>query len=149
MISINSIKRLRELTGAGVADCKKALEETGEDIDKAIVVLKKKGLEKADKKSARETHQGKIFSYVHATGKIGVLMSLLCETDFVAKTDEFNNLGKELCLQIASMQPESITALLKMEYIRDGSQTIENVIKLVIGKLGENIKVAEFKWMKL
>ncbi|MEK7127112.1 MAG: translation elongation factor Ts [Patescibacteria group bacterium] len=149
MIAINKIKKLRELTGAGVSDCKKALEETNGDIDKAIELLKKKGLEKADKKSDRETHQGKIFSYVHATGKIGVIASLLCETDFVAKTDEFNNLGREICLQITAMQPETVEDLLKQEYIRDGSQTIENLVKSVIGKLGENIKINDFKWMKL
>ena len=106
-------------------------------------------MEKADKKLARETHQGKVFSYVHATGKIGVLVSLLCETDFVAKTDDFNNLGKELCLQVASMQPETVEDLLKQEYIRDSSQTIEDLIKAVIGKLGENLKVGEIRWMKL
>ncbi|MDO8515090.1 MAG: translation elongation factor Ts [bacterium] len=149
MTSINNIKKLRELTGAGVSDCKKALEETAGNIDKAIEILKKKGLEKADKKSERETHQGKVFSYIHSTGKVGVLLALLCETDFVAKTDEFNNLGRELCLQVAAMQPETVEDLLKQDYIRDGSQTVETLIKLVIGKLGENIKINEVKWMKL
>lgn len=149
MTSINNIKKLRELTGAGVADCRNALDETKDNVAKAIELLKKKGLERADKKSERETHQGKVFSYTHATGKIGVIVALLCETDFVAKTDDFNNLGKELCLQIASMQPATVDGLLKQEYIRDGSQTVENLIKSVIGKLGENIKINEFKWMKL
>lgn len=132
-----------------MADCRNTLDETKDNVDKAVELLKKKGLERADKKSVRETHQGKVFSYIHATGRIGVLLSLLCETDFVAKTDEFNNLGKELCLQIASMQPATVEDLLKQEYIRDGSQTIENLVKSTIGKLGENIKINEFKWMKL
>jgi elongation factor Ts len=149
MVAIDKIKKLRELTGAGIADCRAALEETKENLNKAVELLKKKGLEKADKKASRETRQGKIFSYVHATGKIGVLVSLLCETDFVAKTDDFNNLGKELCLQIVSMQPKTVDELLKQEYIRDNSQTIEKLIKGVIGKLGENIQIGDFQWMKL
>lgn len=149
MANINNIKKLRELTGAGVADCRNALDETKDNVDKAVELLKKKGLERADKKSERETHQGKVFSYTHATGRIGVIVALLCETDFVAKTDDFNNLGKELCLQIAAMQPAAVDDLLKQEYIRDGSQTIENLVKSTIGKLGENIKINEFKWMKL
>jgi elongation factor Ts len=149
MATIDNIKKLRELTGAGIADCRAVLEETKEDLDKAVELLKRKGLEKAEKKAGRETHQGKVFSYVHATGKIGVLVSLLCETDFVAKTDDFNNLGKEICLQIVSMKPETVDDLLKQEYIRDGSQTIENVVKSAVGKLGENIRINEFQWMKL
>jgi elongation factor Ts len=145
MISIDLIKQLRELTGAGIADCRSALDEAGSDLAKAEEIIKAKGLEKAAKKGERETGQGRVFSYVHATGKIGVVVSLLCETDFVAKTDDFVNLGKEICLQIASMEPQSVDELLKQEYIRDGSQTIENLIKLVVGKLGENIRIDEFK----
>ena len=145
MISIDLIKQLRELTGAGIADCRSALDEEGSDLAKAEEIIKAKGLEKAAKKGERETGQGRVFSYVHATGKIGVVVSLLCETDFVAKTDDFVNLGKEICLQIASMEPQSVDELLKQEYIRDGSQTIENLIKLVVGKLGENIRIDEFK----
>lgn len=142
MVSVDNIKKLREITGAGIADCREALEAGKGDLKKAEEFLKKKGIEKADKKSERETHQGRMFSYVHA-GKIGVLVSLLCETDFVAKTDEFQNLGKELCLQVASMNPKNVAELLKQEYIRDPSVTIDVMIKSVIGKLGENIKVNE------
>jgi len=141
-VDVNSIKKLRDLTGAGIADCREALEAGKGDLKKAEEFLKKKGIEKADKKSGRETHQGRVFSYVHG-GKIGVLVSLLCETDFVAKTDEFQNLGKELCLQVASMNPKNAEELLKQEYVRDPSQTIEAMVKAVAGKLGENIKVGE------
>ncbi len=144
MVSVDLIKKLREKTGAGVADCRVALEECKEDFKKAEEYLKKEGMEKAEKKAGRETGQGKIFSYVHATGKVGVVLSLLCETDFVVKTDEFNNLGKELCLQIASMNPESLDELLEQEYIRDGSLKISDLIKGVMGKLGENIKINDF-----
>lgn len=142
MIKINDIKKLREITGAGIADCREALERT-KSFEEAIEFLKKKGLEKAEKKAGRDTGCGRVFSYVH-NGKIGVLVSLLCETDFVAKTDEFNNLGKELCLQIASMNPKDTEELLKQEYIRDPQIKIGDMIKEVIGKLGENIKVNEF-----
>lgn len=139
---IEKIKKLRELTGAGIADCREALEKT-KNLEEATEYLKKKGLEKAEKKAVRETHQGRVFSYVHG-GKIGVLVSLLCETDFVAKTNEFNNLGKELCLQIASMNPKNLDELLEQEYIRDGGLKISDLIKTVIGKLGENIKIDGF-----
>ncbi|MBI4099693.1 translation elongation factor Ts [Candidatus Microgenomates bacterium] len=148
MISVDEIKKLRELTGAGIADCREALEDSKGDLKKAQEFLKKKGIEKAEKKADRETGQGRVFSYVHG-GRIGVLVSLLCETDFVAKTDEFQNLGKELCLQVASMDPKNAAELLKQEYIRDSAVTIGDMIKSVIGKLGENIKVGEFVRVKI
>lgn len=140
MVSVGDIKKLREMTGAGIADCKEALSQSKGNIDKAVDYLKKKGVEKAEKKSDRATAQGRVFSYVHG-GKIGVLVSLLCETDFVAKTDEFQNLGKEICLQVASMKPKDVGELLKQEYIRDSKVTVDDMIKAVIGKLGENIKI--------
>ena len=143
MISIELIKKLRLRTGAGIADCREALEVAKGDLTKAEEVIKKKGLEKATKKSARETHQGQVFSYVHR-GKIGVLVSMLCETDFVAKTEDFQNLGKEICLQVASMNPKEISDLEAQEYIRDPQQKIGDMIKATIAKLGENIKVGEF-----
>ncbi len=143
MISISDIKKLREETGAGIADCREALSSSKGDMDKAVEIIKEKGLEKASKKSGRETQEGRVFSYVHG-GKVGVLVSLLCETDFVAKTDDFQTLGKELCLQIAAMTPKNVEELLKQESIRDPKITIETMIKSVIGKLGENLKVAEF-----
>lgn len=148
MISVNDIKKLRELTGAGIADCREALGEAKGDLKKAQGILKAKGIEKAEKKADRETHQGHVFSYVHG-GKIGVLVSLLCETDFVAKTEEFQTLGKELCLQIASMDPKNTGELLKQEYIREPQTTIGEMVKTVIGKLGENIRIGEFCRIKV
>ncbi len=144
MVKADDIKKLRELTGAGIADCREALDVTGGDLKKAQGYLKKKGIEKAQKKAGRETGQGRVFSYVH-TGRIGVLVALLCETDFVAKTEDFQNLGKELCLQIASMNPKGYDELVAQEYIRDPGLKVGDLIKSVIGKLGENIKVGEFK----
>lgn len=143
MIRVEDIKKLRELTGAGIADCKEALSVSKGNIEEAVEFLKKKGALKAEKKADRATAQGRVFSYVHG-GKIGVLVSLRCETDFVAKTDEFNTLGKELCLQIASMNPKDVSELLKQEYIRDQKLKIGDMIKQVVGKLGENIKVDGF-----
>ena len=143
MIPVDLIKELRGKTGAGVADCRAALEETSGNLEKAAEVLKKKGLEKASKKSDRETHQGRVFTYVHS-GRIGVLVSLLCETDFVANTADFQNLGKEICLQVSSMNPKNIEELLAQEYIRDPKLMISDMIKSAVAKLGENIKIGEF-----
>jgi elongation factor Ts len=141
---ISLLKKLRQETSASIADCRIALEESENDYKKATEWLKKRGLEKAEKKSDRATSQGLIEAYIHGGGKIGVLVELNCETDFVAKTDDFKNLAKELALQISAMNPKDVEALLKQEYIRDSSQTIEQLIKSVIGTLGENIIVGKF-----
>ncbi len=143
--NIDLLKKLRAETSASIADCRMALEETDNNYDQAKDWLKKRGLEKAEKKSDRETSQGIVEAYIHNGAKVGVLVVLQCETDFVAKTDEFKALAKELALHIAAMNPESVDELLKQEYIRDAGQTIEQVIKSVIGKIGENITVREFK----
>lgn len=143
MINIDDLKKLREETGAGVADIRGALEETQGNLNKAREILKQKGLDKASKKAEREVKTGLVEVYSH-NGKVGVIVEVLCETDFVAKTAEFKNLAHELSLQIASMEPQNVDDLLKQEYIRDNSQTIENLIKSIIGKLGENIQVGKF-----
>lgn len=143
------IKELREKTQAGFSDCKMALEESNGDMKKAEEILRKKGFEKAEKKLDRETGQGLVESYVHQTGKVGVLVSVLCETDFVARTDEFKKLAHEIAMQIAAMNPKDVDALVKQEYIRDGSKTIEELIKETIAKVGENIKVGTFSRVEL
>jgi elongation factor Ts len=109
-ITAEQIKDLREKTQAGFADCKNALEEAKGDMKKAEEILRKKGFEKAAKKSDRETGQGLVESYVHQTGKVGVLVSLLCETDFVARTDEFKSLAHEVAMQVAAMNPKDTKA---------------------------------------
>jgi elongation factor Ts len=114
-----------------------------------LVWLKKHGIEKADKKADRETPQGLVESYVHQNGKVGVLVEVLCETDFVARTDEFKNLCHEVAMQIAAMNPKNVETLLKQEYIRDGSLTISELIKSAIGKLGENIVVKDFSRLEI
>lgn len=143
MISVDDIKKLRGKTGAGVMDCRRALEETKGDMKKAEELLNKWGIEKSEKKADRETKSGMIDSYVHV-GRVGVLLELLCETDFVARTDDFKNLSHELCLQIASMNPKDVKTLLLQEYIRDPKTKIEDLVKQTIGKLGENIIVSRF-----
>ena len=147
-IDINLVKQLREETRASIADCRQALVESGGDYEKATAWLKKRGIEKADKKKDRETSAGMVDSYVH-NGKVGVLLTLLCETDFVARTDEFKNLSHEIAMQIAAMNPKDVKSLLTQEYIRDPQMTIEELIKSVIGKLGENIQVREFSRIEL
>ena|SRR3972149_2170224 len=148
-IDIEIVKKLREETQASIADCKKALEESSGDYKKAIVWLRKRGAEIAEKKAQRETSQGIVESYVHGNGKSGVLVVLLCETDFVAKTEEFKNLAHEIALQISAMDPKNVSDLLKQEYIRDPGMTIEDLVKQTIGKLGENIQVREFSRIEL
>ena len=143
MVDIELLKKLRLETGISLADCRRALEETNGDYKKAQEWLKKQGLEKAEKKSDRETSQGLVESYIHQNGKVGALIQITCETDFVARTEDFKHLAHEVAMQVAAMKPKNIDTLLKQEYIRDGSQTIEQLIKSVIAKLGENIVVKE------
>ncbi len=142
-ISTEDIKKLREETGAGIADCKEALTESDGDMAKAKEWLKQKGFDRAAKKSEREVKSGVVEVYSHG-GRVGVVVEVLCETDFVAKTEDFKNLAHEIALQIASMNPEDKEALLAQEYIRDNSQTISDMIKSVVGKLGENIQIGKF-----
>lgn len=144
-IDIKLLKELRDETAASIADCRTALEESKGDYKKALDWLKKRGIEKADKKTERATSQGLVDSYIHQGGKIGVLLELRCETDFVAKTDDFQMLSREIGMQVSAMEPKNVEALLKQEYIRDPKMTIDTLIKSVIGKLGENITIARFQ----
>lgn len=147
-MDIELIKKLRQQTGAGIADCQEALSFSKGDLDKAKEVLKKKGLDKASAKSGREVKAGVVDVYSHG-GKVGVLVELLCETDFVAKLDDFKNLAHELSLQIASMAPSSVEELLTQPYIRDATQSVDQLVKSVSGKLGENIQVGRFERIAL
>jgi elongation factor Ts len=146
-ISADLIKDLRERTGAGMLDCKKALQENGGNIEKAMDFLREKGLAKAAKRGDKETKEGKVISYIHANGKIGVLLELNCETDFVAKNESFDELGKEICLQIAAASPlyinkESVPAdviekessILKSQLVEQGKKP-EQIEKIIPGKL--------------
>lgn len=147
-LNLDDLKKLREETGAGIADCREALSATQGDLVKARGYLKKKGFDKAISKAEREVKSGVVETYSHGV-RLGVLVELLCETDFMAKTDDFKNLAHELALQIASMKPASVSELLEQEYIRDSSQTVDSLIKSVISKLGENIQVGRFERIAL
>jgi elongation factor Ts len=142
-ISLDLLKKLRTNTGAGVSDCRQALEDADGDYAKAKKLIMERGLEKAAKKVGRQTQQGLIESYVHA-GRVGVLVELRCETDFVARTDDFKALAHELALQVASMNPKNVGELLASPYIRDEGITIEALVKQTVAKVGENITVARF-----
>lgn len=144
-IDLKTLKKLRDETSASIADCRRALDEADGDYKKALLWLSKRSAEIAAKKSDRETSEGIVESYIHQGGKIGVLVVLLCETDFVAKTDEFKNLAHEIAMQISAMNPADVKTLLAQDHIRDSGTTIEQLVKNAIGKLGENIAVKDFK----
>lgn len=141
-ITVEQIKQLRDETGLGIMDVRKALTESEGDVAKAKAWLEKKGLKRAAEKAERETGAGYVFSYVHFNGKVGSLVKLVCETDFVAKTEDFQLLGKEIAMQVASMKPENVEELLKQDFLKDSSKTIEGMIKALSGKTGENVKIA-------
>lgn len=146
---IKIVKKIREETGLGIMEIKAAVEESGGDEQKAKQILKEKGFEKAEKKAERETHQGRVATYTHSTGKIGVMVELLCETDFVAKHEEFMAVAKDLCLQVAAMAPKNAKELMKQEFIKDSAKTIDQLIKELISKFGENIKVGRIERVEI
>lgn len=148
-VSLDLLKKLRNETSAGIADCRVALSDANGDYEKAKNLIKERGLEKAAKKEGKETSQGIIASYVHQTGKVGVLVELRCETDFVARTDEFKALAHEITLQVAAMSPEKVEDLLKSPYIRDPKMVMGDLIKQTVAKVGENITVAQFTRLQL
>jgi len=162
-VSAAQVKELRDKTGAGIMDSKRALEEAGGDFTKAEALLNEKGLASAAKKAGRETSEGLVVSYIHTGGRVGSLVELNCETDFVARTEDFETLGRNLAMQIAAMTPlhvdrESVPEsedvkdeqlLLEQEYIRDSSMKVAELVKEAIGKLGENIRIRRFSRFEL
>lgn len=143
-ISIDEIKKLREKTGAGIADSRKALEEAKGDFKKAEELVKSWGLDKAAAKSDRAVGAGLVETYIHSGGKVGAMVEVACETDFVARTDEFKNLAHEIAMQVAAMDPKDVESLQKQEYIRDSSKTIDQLVKETIAKVGENVIIKRF-----
>lgn len=144
MVTIEQIKQLRDETGASPVKIKKALEESGEDFEKAKELLKAWGAVKAGEKMGREANDGMVDFYVHPNAKSGVLLDIRCETDFVAKSPEFKNVAHEICLQIAALNPETVEALLAQPWVKDETKTIEALVKDTIAKVGENIEVKRF-----
>ncbi len=144
MISTEQIKELREKTGISIAQCKKALEDSGGDMVKALDFLKAKGAEVADKKMSRELHAGAVSSYIHSTGNMGALLEIHSETDFVAKNPEFRALASDIALHIAAMEPKTVEELLAQPFVKEPSLTINDLVKNHIQKFGERIDVVRF-----
>ncbi len=141
---VESVKKLRVELGLGMMEIKSALEEANGDETKAKQILKEKGFAKAEKKAEREIKAGRVMTYAHTTGRIGVMLELLCETDFVASNEEFIEVGKNICLQVAAMNPENEEELLAMEFIKDPSVKIKDLIVGLVAKFGENIRLGKF-----
>ena len=163
-VSIVMVKELRDQCGAGIMECRNALLEAKGDMDKALQILKEKGLLKAEKKAGRATTQGLIEAYVHTGGRIGAMVEVNCETDFVARTEEFKELAHHLAMQVAAIPPQFISkeevpegadvdpqvaCLLLQPYIKNPDKTIQDIITETIAKVGENIKVKRFTRFEL
>ena len=138
------VKKLREKTGAGMMDCKKALDEAKGNFDEAIEVVRQRGLAKAEKKADRETKEGYVASYVHANNKVAALVEILCETDFVARNEEFQTMAKDVAMHVVAMNPENVESLLEDQFIKDPEVTVGDYIKGVSGKIGEKFVVNRF-----
>ncbi len=162
-ITTQMIKELREKTGAGIVDCKKALQEAGGDIEKAVEILRKKGAAKAAKKAERATAEGIVVSYIHAGGKVGALVELNCETDFVARTEDFKNLGHEIAMQVAAMAPEYVSReevpaevvekekeVLKEQALAEGKpeHIVEKIVEGRLSKFFSEKCLLEQPWIK-
>ena len=142
-IDKETIQKLRDETGAGVMDCKKALEEADSDIEKAKEVIKEKGIILASKKSERKTGAGFLKAYIH-NDRVGILMEIRAETDFAVKSDPFQKLAHELAMQIAAMDPKDVDELLEQPFVKNESKTVGETIKEVVAEVGENINVKNF-----
>lgn len=163
-VSIDSIKALRDRTGAGIMDSKRALQEAGGDPEKAEEVLKQQGIASASKKASRQTNQGLVNSYIHSGGRIGAMVEVNCETDFVARTDDFKTLAHDLAMQVAAMAPTYVDStdiperadgnaheacLMQQPYIKDPTKTVQDLVNEMVGKLGENVRVRRFSRFSL
>ncbi len=163
-ITTEQIKTLREQSGAGIMDCRNTLISTEGNLEKALVILKEKGLLKAEKKGERATGSGLVEAYIHTAGRIGSIVEVNCETDFVARTDEFKDLAHSIAMQVAALNPKYVAeqdipqgsdedpkevSLLSQMFIKDPSKTINDLIVETIAKTGENIKVRRFTRFEL
>ena len=186
-VSVSDVKALRDKTGLGIMSCKKALEAAEGDMEKAMAILRKKGLEFAEKRKDRETAEGQVGAYIHMNGKIGTLVELNCETDFVARNEEFSSFVKDMAMQVAATNPVAVNrervpedlieakekefraeiddedqekvekyvenklnlfyeerCLLEQPHLRDETRTVEQVLKELVAKTGENISIRRF-----
>lgn len=165
-MSLTEIKKLRDLTSLGINDCKKALHEAKGDFDKALEILRNKGIQTLAKKSLRSASQGRIDSYIHFGGNLGVLVEVNCETDFVARTDVFKAFVKDIAMQIAAASPEYISkddvpkeilepiedkdayhkqsCLLEQPFIKNSKLSVADYLREVVSKTGENVVIRRF-----
>ena len=159
-ISLEAIKALREQTSAGVMDCKRALEEAGGDLEKATQLLLARGVATASKKSDRATQEGLVECYIHTGGRVGALVEVNCETDFVGRTPAFQQLAHDLAMQVAAMAPRYVESgsvppgeevnpeevcLMEQPFIKDPSKTIRDLVNELVAQVGENIRVRRFE----
>lgn len=142
-MATSDIQKLREMTGAGVMECKRALDEARGDFSEATKLIRERGLAKADTKVLRTTGAGLIETYVHA-GRVGVILQIQAETDFVVRSEPFQALAHDLAMHIAAMNPENVDALLVQPYVRDAAVTVGDMVKGIIAKVGENIVIPRF-----
>lgn len=149
MSDIDKIKELREHTGVSIMLCRKALEETGGDFDKALQVLRAESEKSAMKRAERGTSAGVIDAYVHSDKSIGVIVEVRSETDFVAKNEGFQKFAHDVAMHIAAMNPSSVEDLLGQQFIKNQDVTIEEHLKETIQKFGENIEIAHFERLEL
>src|SRR3989344_332705 len=145
LTDVEKVKHLRESTGLSFNEIKKALDEAGGEVSRAMEILKAHGVKMAEKKSSRAVKEGVVSSYIHATKKLGSMVELLCETDFVARNMEFQNLAHELAMHIAALKPGSVNDLLEQLYVKDQDMTIKDLINSYVAKLGENIQIGQFE----
>ncbi len=158
-VSVEAIKELRERTGAGIMDCKRALQKSKGDPAKAEEILREQGIASAAKKASRATNQGVVESYIHSGGRIGAIVEVNCETDFVARTPDFKELAHDLAMQVAAMSPLYVddseipdgdevdpqqACIMQQPFIKDSSQTVQDLVNEAISKLGENVRVRRF-----
>jgi elongation factor Ts len=143
VVTVEEVQKLREMTGAGVMDCRKALIEAEGDFDRATAIIREKGFAKAEKRGDRATGAGLVETYVH-NERIGVLLDVRAETDFVVRSEPFRALAHDLAMHIAAAAPETVDELLAQPYMKDESKTVKDVIGEVIAKVGENVSVNKF-----
>jgi elongation factor Ts len=162
--TVDQIKALRQMTGAGIMECKEALEETGGDLENAAEVLRQKGFAQVAKRASRATTEGLIEAYIHTGGRVGALVELGCETDFVARTPEFKALAHDIAMQVAAMSPAYLSveemvegetrppaqvSLLQQPFIKDNSRLVGEVVQELAAKVGENVRVVRFTRLAL
>jgi len=158
-ISVETIKALRGRTGAGIMDCKQALQQANGDLHEAEEILRDQGIASAVKRASRDTNEGLVESYIHSGARIGAMVEVNCETDFVARTPDFKALAHDLAMQVAAMSPVYVdnvdipdgeevdpqqACLMQQSFIKDPTQTVQDLVRAAVGKLGENVRVRRF-----